>query len=489
MERYIRRAMAVFATAFAFSGLAAQAADDIGLSRNWKLCAGDVFELPKDIFVEWVPVGCEVVDCCPGCPGILDKLSWRIIVEGAPLESATLKFARLPRDIAAGLKFEGTAQGSAENLLVGKGAGFISGLPVEIGGRAAVAQLDVGLDEAWLQGQAKQAQAANTLDAADAADSGSITIEQYYGKYRVNEYKIGFRFPRCPPFLRDRIVLSNNASGDAAAVLVDARRSTGCVFEEERRGSGIIGMGSVLSNGGCRSEVAVFSDDDAMKLVPGVVAWTDFLGDTLNVNLTPDRLMAPLHVWLARPGAFFTALGDINNANLLYNTNNSGIGFSPIFHFVSGNPLAVATIGTGCGSAPAVIGSAFFTPGQLNAYYVNGAFTGVNCGVDRNIQYVGTTANNQTLAHEFGHSMSLSHTNGDPAFPVTNVMIGGGAARTHFADGQSFRMNAHCSSTLNSNGVRAGPVRRCNDTISGNVSCPIFTDTHCPPLATDVLPK
>ncbi|HEU5134994.1 MAG TPA: hypothetical protein VFU13_07605 [Steroidobacteraceae bacterium] len=489
MERHIRRALAVFAIACAFSGLTAQAADDIGLSRNWKVCATDTFELPKDIFTEWVPVGCEIVDCCPGCPGILDRLSWRIKVEGAPLESATLKFSRLPRDVAAGLKFEGTAQGSAENLLIGKGEASISGLPVELAGRAPVAQLDVGLDQAWLQGQAKQSQAFMLANLEDAGDSGSITIEQYYDKYRVNEYKIAFRFPRCFFPLRDRIVLSNNASGDAAAVLVDARRSTGCVFEEERRGAGIIGMGSVLSNGGCRSEVAVFSDDDAMKFVPGVAAWTDFLGDTLNVNLTPDRLMAPLHVWLARPGSFITALGDVNNANLLYNTNNSGIGFAPVFHFVSGNPLAVATIGTGCASAPAVIGSAFFVAGQLNAYYVNDAFTGVNCGVDRNVQYVGTTANNQTLAHEFGHSMSLSHTNGDPAFPVTNVMIGGGAARTHFADGQSFRMNAHCSSTLNSNGVRTGPVRRCPNTISGNVTCSIFTDTHCPPLAADVLPK
>jgi len=489
MERYIRRALAVFAIAFAFSGLAAQAAGDIGLSRNWKVCAGDTFELPKDIFTEWVPVGCETVDCCPGCPGILDKLSWRIKVEGAPLESATLKFSRLPKDIAAGLKFEGTAQGSAENLLISKGEGSISGLPVELAGRAAVAQVDVSLDQAWLQGQAKQSQAAMLANVEDADDSGSITIEQYYDKYRVNEYKIAFRFPRCFFPLRDRIVLSNNASGDSASVLVDARRSTGCVFEEEHKGAGIIGMGSVLSNGGCRSEVAVFSDDDAMKLVPGVVAWTDPLGDTLGVNLTPDRLMARVHVWLVRPGSFFTALGDINNANLLYNTNNSGIGFTPIFHDVSTSLLALLTIGSGCGNAAAVIGSSFFVPGQLNAYYVNGAFTGVNCGADRNIQYVGTTANNQTLAHEFGHSMSLDHTNGNPAFPITNVMIGGGSARTHFADGQSFRMNAHCSSTLNSNGTRSGPIRRCGSTISGNVACSIFTDTHCPPLAADVLPK
>jgi hypothetical protein len=69
------------------------------------------------------------------------------------------------------------------------------------------------------------------------------------------------------------------------------------------------------------------------------------------------------------------------------------------------------------------------------------------------------------------------------------VMVGGGAARTHFSDGQSFRMNAHCGSTLNDNGTRAGPLRNCGSTIAGNGTCPVALATHCPPLATDVQPN
>src|SRR5688572_20687449 len=111
MERYIRNAFAAFTVAFIFSGFAvAQVSDDISLARNWKFCAGEVFELPKEIFQEWIPVGCEVVDCCPGCPG-MDRINWRIRVEGAPLESLSLKFSRLPKDIAGRLKLGGTAQG------------------------------------------------------------------------------------------------------------------------------------------------------------------------------------------------------------------------------------------------------------------------------------------------------------------------------------------------------------------------------------------
>src|SRR5687768_13644896 len=76
---------------------------------------------------------------------ILDKLQWRIRVEGAPLESATLRFNRLPKDIAEGLKFGGTAAGSAAALKIGKGEGTIEGLPIAIEGRAPVAQMEVAM--------------------------------------------------------------------------------------------------------------------------------------------------------------------------------------------------------------------------------------------------------------------------------------------------------------------------------------------------------
>jgi hypothetical protein len=52
-------------------------------------------------------------------------------------------------------------------------------------------------------------------------------------------------------------------------------------------------------------------------------------------------------------------------------------------------------------------------------------------------------------------------------------------------DGQSFRMNVHCSSALNEHGVRRGAVRRCDRTIPGNVTCPAWLDSYCPPLADD----
>ena len=125
-------------------------------------------------------------------------------------------------------------------------------------------------------------------------------------------------------------------------------------------------------------------------------------------------------------------------------------------------------------------GSAFFTANQLNVYYVNGAFTGLNCIADRNIIVIGTTANNQTLAHEFGHAYSLGHTNNLAGFGANNVMVGGGASRTHFSEGQDFRMNVNPTSALNANGVRTGPTRTCPDAT---------TSQNCPALALDAAPN
>jgi hypothetical protein len=495
MESKTRWSLAYAACAALFSAFAySQVSLDKFANVQWRLCPEAILERPIEVPIEWVPVGCETVDCCPGCPGPLKELEWRIRVEGAPLESVLVDFQNLPQQQQT-LKMRSVALSKEGPVVVGRGETVIKGLPYpsDRGDEPApVAKLELQFDKAWLE---KRIAAAKDLkDAPDSEDDlgdGSITIEQWHGKYRVNEFQVQYRVPLCwwPP-LQDRIVLSANASVDNTSVYLDGRRAIGCVNDEKRRGTGTIGLGNVLSKGACRAETVVFSDDDAMRLVENVNVWTNLVPDSQPISLTPNLLKAPVTVWNLRPG-FLSGLVpalDILNANVLYNSNNSGIGFTSEIRNVSADPAAIATIGTGCANAPLVLGSAFFVPNRLNVYYVNSAFTGVNCGASRNIQYVGTTSNNQTLAHEFGHSMSLDHTNGLAGFAANNVMVGGGQNRTHFSDGQSFRMNAQCSSTLNVNGTRTGPVRRCNSTIGGNVSCP-GADSHCLPVATDQLPK
>ncbi|HZI67004.1 MAG TPA: zinc-dependent metalloprotease family protein [Thermoanaerobaculia bacterium] len=454
-----------------------------------RICFGDFVRIPELVEIGPIPVGCEIIDCCPGCPGP-GPIDWRILVAGDPIESAVLTFEGLPPERARAIGIEGDARWlEGGQLRIGKGEVILKGLPGDARDRPPVGSMRLVVNRSLKGGPGDSADSGDEPpDAPKDAGSVEISIDQMLGRFVVNEYRLRYQVLWCWPFRpRDRIRLDNNASSDQAVVLLDANRTGGCVNDEIRRGSGLIGVGSVIANGTCRSEVAVFSDDDAMRLVPNVNVWTNSLGDLLPVDLTPNRLMAPLSVWVTRAGAAATAAADVANANLLYNANNAGIGFAVTTQDLSGNQNAVTTIGTGCANAAAVQASAFFTPNRLNVYYVDSAFTGVNCGLNRNIQYVGTTANNQTLAHEFGHSFTLGHTNGLAGFALANVMMGGGQNRTHFSEGQSFRMNANCFSTLNGNGVRAGPVRNCPDSLAGN--CPAGTDAHCPALATDVTPK
>ncbi len=450
----------------------------------YRFCFDEIIVI--DEIPEWIPVGCEIVDCCPGCPG--PPIDWRIRFESGPVESMILQFENLLPDQAQKLGIKGNAKWLDGNRLqIGRGETILSGFSVDPKARPPVAVPSIAMDKDAIR-QSIEAMDKDSKEAEKDIGSMDFTVEQMLGPFVVNEFRLRYIITRCPPptLPTDQIDLNSNAANDSAVVLLDARRSSGCVDDEIQRGNNIISLGSVLSNASCNSEVAVFSDDDAMQLVTPVNAWTNSLGDVLPVDLTPNLLQAPVNVRLLRSGALATAQGDIANANLLYNTNHAGIAFNATFTDLSSNTTAVNLIGTNsanmCTGAwlNAVTTSAFFTPNQLNVYYVNGAFTGLNCIFNRNIIVIGTTANNQTLAHEFGHSFSLGHTNGVPGFGTNNVMIGGGAGRTHFSEGQDFRMNVNANSTINANGVRTGPTRNCPDGTTSNT---------CPALSLDAVPN
>ena len=441
----------------------------------------------------WIPVGCEVIDCCPGCPG--PPIDWRIRVQGELVDSVVLSFDNLPPEQTKNLAIKGNGKWEGSSLQVGQGETMVSGFDGDSRNVPPVAtpRVQVNKERVKRLAESTASDADKTVDRRDVGKI-EVTIEQMRGKYLVNETSLAYSLVLCPrPKLpSDKIDLNNNTTNDDTVVLLDARNGNGvCLDDEIKRGNDIINLGSILTNGSCNSEVAVFSDDNAMKLVTPVNSWTDPVTDILPVNLDP-MLDAPVSVWLVTP-AQARAEGDLANANLLYNSNNVGISFNPTFQDVSANQTAIDAItsqGTAlniiCGNGNNIQASAFFTPNRLNVYYVNSAFTGGNCVSFRNIIFIGTNANNQSLAHEIGHSFSLSpsdsggHTNGLAGFDATNIMQGGGAGRTHFSEGQAFRMNVNTNSTLNVNGVRTGTTRTC---------APLTTSNICPRLAINATPK
>jgi hypothetical protein len=79
-------------------------------------------DLVQPPFKDWIPVGCEIIDCCPGCPG-LDRIDWVIRVDGDPVEALILRFENLPPPIARRLRIEGEATWLKGDRLQIKGQG------------------------------------------------------------------------------------------------------------------------------------------------------------------------------------------------------------------------------------------------------------------------------------------------------------------------------------------------------------------------------
>lgn len=440
---------------------------------------------------EWVPVGCEVVDCCPGCPGVLERIDWRILVEKQFARGVEIRLEGLDERAVAGLKFRGNVTRQGNTLLVGPGESFITGLPNARKGSVTVGAVKVLPNVEQIRARNMQDADADAEAAAakgDDYDMG-VQIQQLSGQYIVNTFRSRWKIIPCdsgPPLpVQDRIRVTNNTGNDNTVILADYRKSGSCRNDVIHRTAGAVGIGNALTNSGCNSEVSVFSDDNAMSFQTNVSTWTNAVGDLHTANLRPI-LTAPVTVWIALAGAGPRAANDMANANMLYNVNNVGVRFAATFNDVSGNPNAVNTIGTGCANAGGLAGTAFHTNNAINLYYVNGAFTGVNCGANRNVNYIGTTANLGSTPHEIGHAYGLipsgsgGHTNGLPGFGNNNIMWGGGpATRNHLSVGQAFRINVSNISRLNLNGTRAGTTRTCApDTVSN----------LCPALAIDSLP-
>lgn len=464
----------------------------------YRFCPEEIFEVPRIIEDIPIPVGCEVIDCCPGCPGP-GFLDWKIRIDKAAMKGATLRFEGLNQKILSQLKISGNAKISEKGeILLGTGEISISGLPAEVDGKVPVGFIspqttDSRDTDTKTNIQDKTAQVKTALGEHDTADSDSgIQIIQYRDDFPVNSFRSRFIVRRCyqPPVIipmDDKLVLNNNTSGDSAIVMMDYR-TTGCNHDRIRRTTNTTNFTNILSNGTCNSNVSVFSDDNAMSYEPDVTTWTNSTGNTHTVNLQPI-ITVPVSVWATTNAQLTAAQNDFANANLLYNQNNVGIQFNPTYTNVTGNAGAINTIGTNCPTAATVgnlQGSAWYTANRLNMYYVNSAFTGVNCGQDRNINFLGTTANLGSLPHEIGHAYGLrpsgswGHTNGIAGFGNNNIMWGGGpGTRSNFTVGQSFRLNTDSTSMLNANGDRAGSTETC---------LPNVSSTTCPALDLDSTP-
>ncbi len=447
-----------------------------------------------------IPVGCESIDCCPGCPA-REAIAWRIQLGGDTIESMMLEFEGLPAGSGARPTIEGDGRWVDERRLeIRPGLTTVRGLPREVGARTPVAVPRIG-----------RARSGPT-PAGDSARTFEFSVEQFVGPVRVNEFRLSYWLIDCSPSTMppasDVVSLDNNVSTDNAVVLLDARRTAGCANDEVWRGAGVIAIGNALSNAACPSEVAVFSNHNAMQLVENVPAWTDPPGDKLTVPLTPPW-QVPVVIFVVK-GPYTAASGGGNGdaahdeaarANDLYGPMNCGVALQTTVVDATANPSAPGLLTRKCSQADSLRRQIGFAPGQLNVYYIEDvkreepppegtdSVRGAMCGLvlssptpdDRNTILVSTLYKDaETLAHEVGHAFSLGHSNLVPGLPATNLMYGTGVARNSLTESQCFRVNVNPGSALNVNGVRTGPTRTCVDAA---------ISATCPALSLDVDPN
>ena len=433
-----------------------------------------------------LPVGCELIDCCPGCPAA-DALDWRIRIGGKSVEAATLSFEGLA-DPAA-LKVEGAAEPTPDGATLMRGRSRLLNLTLPEEGRAPLAGLRLRLDPDFLGHAAGSGRRDETLDVVE------VSIEQMLGSVAVNEFLLRYRLKSCGvPEPCDVVKQQGKQGADDSVVLLDGRDGADvCVNDEVRRGVTSTLVGNVKTKGSCTSSiVGVFSRDNAMAMLEDP-PWTDTCGDEVAAALGPAWEM-PVNLWLGKmifvpdPGPIATQ--DLLAVNALYDENKVGIAFvEKQRKQIPTDPGTLAKVAFACQGLGELESAGLYVKDQLNVYYGPVTITGQSCD-DRNMVLVGPAANNTTLAHELGHALSLhgaelewGHSNDVPGMTPANIMwVGDSKIRTHFSLGQAFRFNVNKLSMLNKNGPRQGPERDCPPKPSETAPEPDF---ECPGLALD----
>jgi hypothetical protein len=257
-------------------------------------------------------------------------------VAGDPAERVVFEFQRLPAEGLRKLSLKGNAKlVNGNRLEIGPGESSISGFPANTREGPVLGNGRIVLSKAWLDkaaGKGGFAADQRRLE-ADERQLGKIdvSIVQLLARVPVREYQQLYFILRCRGGggggSQDFIRLRNMIGNDSATILVDGRRSTGCVDDEVHRASPHVGVGNILSNQNCTTETAVFAQNNAMQLKRPVTDWTDAPTDVENVNMSAV-IQVPVTVWVLQ-GPFAQTQAQVNNdiarANQLYNTMQAGV--------------------------------------------------------------------------------------------------------------------------------------------------------------------
>jgi hypothetical protein len=439
-----------------------------------------------------VYVGCDLIDCCPGCPTGVNAIDLKVHFHGVPNQFSSLQFDNLELPAKKILNVDGQSKWTNDStLLLSPGETTIKGLQHSSKNSLPVAHFAPLIDLNYLT---RMREKAIGQVAGPDFQEVEIVVEQFVGMVLVNRVVGKYRFrwcnwPLAPDEKPDSIALKNNTSNDSAIIRFVARKLSGCKDTNVSRTATTGPVGNVLSNESCASETFVFSDDNRMAWISPSTSWTDSQGDVQNVPLNP-LLELPVTVWVLKEPVNPRSIdGDVDRARVLFNSMNCGLGLSFVTKDVTAGPDTPSLLLADCAAKARLRANIGFNPGT-NVYYVEdiGGFghAGESCG-DNMILVSAIKSDNETLAHELGHALShIIHTDPSNGFPTNNLMYSGSTGRDWITMGQCFRFNTGPNSVLNTTAIRPSPPlsRFCPDLLGQAPPLPF-----CPELSWDEIPK
>ena len=489
-------AMRKFGALFAWCFL--QFLSQLAFGAHWdvvqSVCRRDLDTVAAGIRNIRLPIGCELVNCCPVCR-MSSPIELVVRLSGQNSDGVRLNFEGLSEDAFRKLKIIG-ARKSGSTITLAAGEARISGFPSD----TAIQILPEAILINKITGEQKLGY--------------SLTFEQRIDGIRVNFSRFQFPLKACisgATSTGDKIDVQYSADLFIKAVVDYRDGISNCVNDatppaaaiQLGKGSIFLGANAISPDGACpSSSITILSEGNALHYQRVTTEWTLSNQDTVQIPLRA-KIRVPLNMWVVAHSGTSDPVGWaedlVQRVNSTFDgkwqwlmgsgTNYGGVVFDPSIQI----PQRTDNIGQSCTdqAVDATMGSGFYELGQINVYVIDApGVTSVYCR-EKNIIILDPNDEHVfALEHEIGHAMLLSHSNSCLEMPGSNAMNADAASNgPDFTVGQAMRMHISSESALNKNPdpadsskhLREGDVETC--LVDDNI-CPV-PDRLCPAVSLD----